>query len=81
MSYTDYNFGERLVDLRVQEERRQVALRRLQTEARKVHQGWVSQKRCWFLCQVGSLFVSLGVRLLRAGLPQPLPTGEQVPVE
>ena len=81
MSYTDYHFGERLMDLRVQEERRQVALRRLQSEARKGHQGWVFQKRCWFLCQAGSLFMSLGVRLLRAGLPQPLPAGEQILLE
>jgi hypothetical protein len=73
MSYTDYNFGERLMQLRVQEERRQVALRRFQSEARNGHQGWVYHKRCWFLCQIGSLLVSLGVRMLQAGLPQPLP--------
>ena len=76
MSYTDYHFGERLMDLRVEEEQRQVELRRLQREARKAHQGWLSRQRCWCLCQLGSLLVSLGVRLLHAGLPQPLPVGE-----
>lgn len=81
MSYTDFNFGERLMDLRVEDEQRQVALRRLQNQARSERRGWVFEKRCWLLCQVGNLFVSLGVRLLRAGLPQPLPTAEQTPLE
>jgi len=81
MSYTDYHFGERLMDLRVQEERRQAELGALQREARKAQPGWLSRQRCRFLCQVGNLFVSLGVRLLRAGLPQPLPLGEQMLIE
>jgi hypothetical protein len=81
MSYTDYHFGDRLMDLRVQEERQQAELRGLQREAAKAHPDWLSRQRCRLLCQVGSLFVSLGVRLLRAGLPQPLPLGEQMPIE
>jgi len=76
MSYTDYHFGERLMDLRVQEEQHQAELRRLQREARKAHQGWLPRQRSWCLCQLGSLLVSLGVRLLHASLPQPLPAGE-----
>jgi hypothetical protein len=76
MSYTDYQFGERLMDLRVQEEQRQAEVRRLQRGARKAHQGWLYRQWCWLLCQLGSLLVSLGVRLLHAGLPLPLPAGE-----
>jgi hypothetical protein len=81
MSYTDYHFGDRLMDLRVQEERHQAELRRLQCEARRAHPGWLSRHCCWLLCQLGSLFVSLGVRLLHAGLPQPRPAGEQMLLE
>lgn len=81
MSYTDYHFGDRLMVLRVQEERHQAELRGIQREAANAHPGWLSRQRCRLLCQVGNLFVSLGVRLLRAGLPQPLPLGEQMPVE
>jgi hypothetical protein len=69
------------MDLRVQEERRQAELRRLQREARKAHPGWLSRQRCRLQCQLGNLFVSLGVRLLRAALPQPLPVGEQMLLE
>jgi hypothetical protein len=73
MSYMDCYSAERLMDLRVQEERRQAELRRLQGEAQQAHQGWLSRQRCWLLCQVGGFFVSLGVRLLQAGLVQPQP--------
>lgn len=77
MSYTDYHFAERLVDLRVQEEQLQTARRRLQREARAAHQGWLSRQGCWLVCRAGSLFVSLGVRLLHAGLPQPRSATQQ----
>ena len=76
MSYTDYNFGERLMDLRVQDEHCRAAVRRIQSEARKGHRGWAFEKRCSILCRVGSLFVSLGVRLLNAGFPLNLPAVE-----
>jgi hypothetical protein len=76
MSYTDYNFGERLMELRVHEEARQAELRRLQRKAQRVHQGWLSRQSCWLLCQFGSLFVAFGARLWQAGLPQSLPAGE-----
>jgi hypothetical protein len=75
---TDCYLAERLMDLRVQEEQHQAELRRLQRQARSAHPGWLSRQSCWLLCQLGSLFVSLGVRLLHAGLPQPRPAGEQM---
>ena len=81
MSYTDYHFGDRLMDLRVQEERYQAETRRLQREARRAHPGLLSLQSCWLLCQLGRLFVSLGVRLLHAGLPQPRAAGEHMLVE
>jgi hypothetical protein len=76
MSGTDFYLEERLMDLRVQEEQRLAELRRLQREARGAHPGWLSRQRCWLLSQLGNLFVSLGVRLLQAGLPEPLPSAE-----
>jgi len=78
MSYTDYHFGDRLMDLRVHEEQHQADRRRLQRQARRVQPGLFSRQSCWLLCQLGSLFVSVGVRLLYAGLPQPRPAGEQM---
>lgn len=81
MSYTDYHLGERLMQLRVQEEQHQAELRGLQREAAKAQPSWLSRQRCRFLCQVGNLLVSLGVRLLRAGLPQPRSVGEPMPLK
>jgi hypothetical protein len=81
MSYTDCYVAERLMAQRVQEERHQVELRRLQREARRAHPGWLSRQRCRLQCQLGNLFVSLGVWLLRAALPQPHPVGEQMLLE
>ena len=81
MSYTDYHFGEMLMQLRVQEEQHQAELRGLQRDAAKAQPSWLSRLCCRFLRQVGNLLVSLGVRFLRAGLPQPLPLSEQMPIE
>lgn len=81
MSYSDYHFGDRLMALRVQEEQHRAELGRLQREARRAHEGWLSRQWCWLLCRLGSLLVSVGVRLLHTGLPQPRPAGEQVPLE
>jgi hypothetical protein len=81
MSYADCYLAERLMDLRVHEERHQADLRRLQREARRARPGLLSRQSCWLLCQLGGLFVSLGVRLLHAGLPQPRPAGEQMFLE
>jgi hypothetical protein len=76
MSFSDYHLAERLMDLRVHEEWRQAELRRLQREVRRAHQGQLAHQSCWPLCQLGSLIVSLWVRLLHASLPQPRPAGE-----
>jgi hypothetical protein len=81
MLHTDCYLAERLMDLRVQEERHQAELRLLQREAQSAHQGRLSRHSCWVLCQLGSLFVSLGVRLLHTGLPQPRPAGERMLIE
>ena len=77
MSFTDYHLEERLMDLLVQEEQRHAELRGLQREAWRAHARRMDRPRRWLLCQLGKLFVSLGTWLLEAGLPEPLPQGEQ----
>jgi hypothetical protein len=81
MSYNDYHFGDRLMDLRGQEERHQAELRRLQHEAGSAHPGRLSRHWRWLLSRLGSLLVSLGVRLPHAGLPQPRPAADQMLLE
>ncbi len=78
---TDPYLAEKLMDLRVQEERHQAELRRLQHEALRAHPGRLSRQSWWPLCQLGSLIVSLWVRLRHAALPQPRPAGEQMLLE
>jgi hypothetical protein len=58
---------ERLMVQRVEEERRQAELRRLEREARKSHQDRLFQQRSKVLAWLGSLFVSVGQRLEQAG--------------
>jgi hypothetical protein len=78
MSHIDSYSAERLMDLRVQEERRQAELRRLLSEAQAGRAGWLSQQRCRALCQLGRVFVSVGQRLLQAASPPALPAAGQV---
>ena len=76
MSLSDYHLEERLMQLRVQEEHHRAELRDLQREARMANPRWLDRQRCWLLGQLGRRLVSLGTRLLEAGLPEPLPLGE-----
>ena len=73
MSQHDFPFGERLMQLRVEEEQRQAKMHRLQKEAGGVHQGWLSRQRCLLLCQLGRLFASVGQWLWEHGQWPPLP--------
>jgi hypothetical protein len=77
MSQHDFPFGERLMQLRVEEEQRQAEMSRLRHEAGHVQQGWLSRQRCSLLCRLGRLFGSLGVWLWEHGqwpvLPQETP--------
>ena len=71
---SDYFLTERLMDQRVQEEQHLAELRCLAREARRAQPNWVSRQRCWLLCQLGRLLISLGRHLLEASLPQALPS-------
>ena len=73
MSQHDFPFGERLMQLRVEEERRQAEMSRLGREMGDVSQGWVSRQRCLLLRRLGRLFGSFGVWLWEHGQWPPLP--------
>jgi hypothetical protein len=63
MSDTDFNFSERLMYQRVDEELRQAELRQLAREAGVTDQGWLRERTSMVLGQLGSLLVSMGQRL------------------
>jgi hypothetical protein len=72
MSDTDFNFTERLMYQRVEEELRQAKLRQLQREAGATGQGWLREKTSTVLDQLGSLLVSMGQHLKQASRTQPI---------
>jgi hypothetical protein len=76
MSDTDFNFTERLMYQRVDEELRQAELRRLAREAGAADQGWLRERTSMVLDQLGSLLVSMGQRLKQAGQAQLVSTQE-----
>jgi len=70
MSNTDFDFTERLMYQRVEEELRQAKLRQLQREAGATGQGWLRERTSSVLDRLGSLLVSMGQRLQQAGRAQ-----------
>lgn len=76
MSDTDFDFNERLMYQRVEEELRQAELRQLQREAGATGRGWLFQQRSLVLHQLGRVFVSMGQRLKQASQEQLISTQE-----
>ena len=70
--YIDYRMAEALIDLRVEEMRREAETRRLIRQARGRRPGWGAQPICWLLGHLGRLLVALGRRLQQVGAAQPL---------
>jgi hypothetical protein len=67
MSYQNFQFTERLMELRVEEELRRAELSRLQREARTARPGW------WFrLCRPARMLRSLRWRRDDQSLPETL---------
>jgi hypothetical protein len=66
MSNTDFDFTERLMYQRVEEELRQAKLRQLQREAGATGQGWLRERTSSVLDRLGSLLVSMGQHLKQA---------------
>lgn len=76
MSDTDFDFNERLMYQRVEEELRQAELRRLDREAGVTGQGWLRERTFGVLDQLGSLLVSMGQRLKEASQAELISTQE-----
>ena len=76
MSDTDFDFTERLMYQRVEEELRQAELHRLAREAGGTDQGWLRERTSMVLEQLGSLLVSTGQRLKQASQAQLISTQE-----
>jgi hypothetical protein len=76
MSNTDFDFTERLMYQRVEEELRQAELRQLAREAGATDQGWLRERTYMVLDRVGSLLVSMGHRLKETGRAQLVSTQE-----
>ena len=70
MSDTDFNFTERLMYQRVEEELRQANLRQLQREAGATGRGWLFERTSLALYQLGRLLVSTGQHLKQASRAQ-----------
>ena len=76
MSNTDFDFTERLMYQRVEEELRQAKLRQLQREAGETRQGRVRQWTSLMVDRLGSLLVSMGQSLQQVSRVQLVSTQE-----
>lgn len=63
MSYADWMFAERVMNLRVEEELAQAGVRRRASYLRKASLRVPSWRGRWLLCEVGYRLVALGARL------------------
>lgn len=63
MSYTDWHYAERLMNLRVEEESARTQARRRASLVRKARLASPSQRVRWLLCEVGYRLVALGAWL------------------
>jgi hypothetical protein len=63
MSYTDWMFAERIMNLRVEDESTRTQSRRRASLLRKARSGGPSWRWRWMLCEVGYRLVALGAWL------------------
>ena len=68
----DFNFADRLLDLRVEEEQRRASARRLEIEAAGGHLSWLPRLRHSLLSGVGRFLVTHGQRLQKSPQRQTL---------
>ena len=69
MTYDDFVFGDRLMDMRVQEEHRQADIRRMAREARPDRKSWLSQRWTLVLYRLGNVLERFGLWLQQSAQP------------
>jgi hypothetical protein len=73
MLSADLRAAKAMMHMRTAEVEQQTRSSNLLLEAGVQHQGWLSQRSCWLLCQFGCKLVELGRRLeQRHSFPQPV---------
>jgi hypothetical protein len=74
MSYGDWLFVERVMDLCVEEEQGRAKSRRRARQVRQQRQGRLSWHGQWLLCELGYRLVALGARLEGYGQSRTAPS-------
>ena len=69
MTYDDFVFGDRQMEMRVQEEHRQADIRRMAREARPDRKDWLSQRRTLVLYRLGNVLERFGLWLQQSAQP------------
>jgi hypothetical protein len=78
MSYMEFRLAEELMEMRKEGAQQWSRSCHLLRQAKLVRPSWVSQRRCWLLCQLGRMLVALGERLERYALARSLSFGGEM---
>jgi hypothetical protein len=78
MSYMEFRLAEELMKMRKEGAQQWSESRLLLRQANLVRPSWLSQRRCWLLCQLGRMLVVLGERLERYALARSLSLGGEM---
>ena len=73
MTLKELYIAELTMDSRVEEAVREAGRRRQVRRLMSSRPGWLSRSRCHLMCRFGRLLMSVGARLVHAGLPRPVP--------
>lgn len=71
MLYRNFVFAETLTREKIAERLHQAEIHRLLHQAKPRRPSWLHRQRCWLLCQLGHLLVTLGRRLQQYSSAQP----------
>jgi hypothetical protein len=69
MTYDDFIFGDRLMEMRVQEEHQQAGARRMAREALGDRKNWISQRWTLVLWRLGNVLERFGHWLQQSAQP------------
>jgi hypothetical protein len=71
---SEFYLNERMMELKVAEQHRQAALRRLQRETGADRTSWLARQRYRILSWLGCFLISSGMQMLQSVSPLPLGT-------